>query len=63
MLARLEALEARVSALEARPQPNGVPEDRVQTLIDRALASLRVVGSTSRDWSHTHRIDLQVIRK
>jgi hypothetical protein len=63
MLARLEALEARVSALEARPQPNGVPEDRVQTLIDRALASLRVVGSTSRDWSHAHKLDLQVLRR
>jgi hypothetical protein len=72
--ARLEALEARVSALvveiagvhehvaalEARP--NGVPIDQVNALISAALAGLRVVGGTSRDLFHGHKIDLQVVR-
>ena len=45
----LEQLTARVAALEQKPAP------------EVKLPKLRVQGSTSRDWGHSHKIDLEVV--
>lgn len=37
-------------------------ETRLRTLIAQAIEGLSVEGSTSRDWGHSHRIDLKVTR-
>ena len=73
LLARLDKLEARVSALaselaavhehvsalEARP---GVPVEQVRALIDAAFAGAIATGNTSREFFHGHKITLQIQR-